>query len=108
MATPEEPTRDAVARMWRGVLDGTISRDAAHEWAAPWVEGELLVEDVMTDSALQHLHGFDMVWVDEARTIVQHGGAGTPVHSLAHIEITLETWRTNCDSPSTSSKPNGC
>ncbi|PPK71144.1 hypothetical protein V5P93_003007 [Actinokineospora auranticolor] len=98
MNTPMEATRSAVAQVWQGVLDGTISRDEAHRWAAPWVEGDSGVEDPMTNSGLQHLHGFDLVWVDDARTTVRHGGGGLPAHTRTDVQQAFAAWRTACDS----------
>jgi hypothetical protein len=59
------------------LLDGTVSRADAHRWASRWVEGDDPdISDPMVWSALQRLHGFDLVWTDSARTTVRHGGPG--------------------------------
>ncbi|MBM7773967.1 hypothetical protein JOD54_004171 [Actinokineospora baliensis] len=98
MSPLDEVTRSSVERIWQGVVDGSVSREEAHAWAEPWVEGDSGSGDVMTDSGLQHLHGFDLVWVDDDRTITQHGGIGPRVHSAADIERAFTAWQAACDS----------
>jgi hypothetical protein len=97
MSTPERATRDTVAEMWRAVLDGTVSRADAHRWASQWVEGDDPdVSDPMVWSALQRLHGFDLVWTDPERTKVRHGGSDAHVHTMPDIREAFATWRAAC------------
>ncbi len=99
MTVPEQATRTTVADVWRAVLDGTISREDAHGWAARWVEADdPEISDRMVWSALQRVHGFDLVWTDVARTTVRHGGSQAYVHSLGDIRQALATWLDNCAS----------
>jgi hypothetical protein len=85
--------------MWQAVLDGTVSRSDAHRWASRWVEGDDPDNsDPMVWSALQRLHGFDLVWTDSARTTVRHGGPGTPVHTTGEIQEAFAAWRAACQS----------
>jgi glutathione S-transferase len=98
MSSPAQATRAAVAEMWQGVVDGTVSRADAHRWAKRWVEGDDPdVSDPMVWSALQRLHGFDLVWTDAARTTVRHGGDGVDVHSMREIQAALVAWRAACE-----------
>jgi hypothetical protein len=99
MSTPEEATRATVAEMWQAVLDGTVSRADAHRWASRWVEGDDPdVSDPMVWSALQRLHGFDLVWTDPARTTVRHGGSNGYVHTMREIREAFTAWRAACES----------
>ena len=98
MSTPAQATRATVAQMWQAVLDGTISRADSHRWAKQWVEGDDPdVSDPMVWSALQRLHGFDLVWTDTARTTVRHGGSGAPVHTMREIQEAFTAWRAACE-----------
>ena len=98
MSTPEQATRATVAQMWRAVLEGTVSRSDAHAWAAQWVDADDPdVRDPMVWSALQRLHGFDLVWTSPAQTTVRHGGPGVDVHPLRDIRSALATWRAACE-----------
>jgi hypothetical protein len=47
----------------------------------------------MVLSALQRVHGFDLVWTDVERTTVRHGGSVAFVHSLGDIRQALATWQ---------------
>ncbi|HEX8868049.1 MAG TPA: hypothetical protein VF821_20485 [Lentzea sp.] len=99
MTVPEQATRTTVAEVWQGVLDGTVSRDEAHSWAARWIEADdPEVPDRMVLSALQRLHGFDLVWVDVERTTVRHGGSAAHVHSLGDIRQAFASWQYDCRS----------
>lgn len=99
MTIPEHATRTTVAEVWQAVLDGTISREDAHAWAARWVEADdAEITDRMVFTALQRVHGFDMVWTDAARTTIRHGGSGVPVHSLGDIRQAFVSWQDDCRS----------
>jgi hypothetical protein len=83
--------------MWQAVLDGEVSRSGAHHWAARWVEGDSPdVDDPMVWSALQRLHGFDLVWTDGTRSRVRHGGSGDHVHPLRDIRQQFVAWQSAC------------
>jgi hypothetical protein len=78
-------------------LTAWVSRESAHEWASRWVEGDdPAVDDLMVSSALQRLHGLDLVWTDETRSTVRHGGTGTHVHSMPQIRQAFTAWRAAC------------
>ncbi|WP_157527832.1 hypothetical protein [Nocardia sp. NRRL S-836] len=99
MTIPEQATRTTVADVWQAVLDGTVSREDAHAWAARWVEADdVEVPDRMVWTALQRVHGFDLVWTDVARTTVRHGGSQAYVHSLGDLRQALVTWQDDCRS----------
>jgi hypothetical protein len=99
MIVPEQATRTTAEDVWQAVVDGTLSRDEAHAWAARWVEADdPQINDLMVLSALQRLHGFDLVWTDVARTTVRHGGSAAYVHSSGDIRQALATWRDDCRS----------
>jgi len=99
MTLPEQATRTTVGEVWQAVIDGTLSRDEAHRWAARWIEADdAEVLDRMVLSALQRLHGFDLVWVDVARTTVRHGGSEAYVHSASGIRQALTAWQDDCRS----------
>jgi hypothetical protein len=62
------PERSEVDQAWREVIAGARSRGSAHDWAVPWVEGDLAHEplsDVMVRNGLQYLHGLDMLTRDD-------------------------------------------
>lgn len=99
MTVPEQATRKTVEHVWRAVLDGTIDRDEAHRWAARWIEADdPQINDLMVLSALQRLHGFDLVWTDVAKTAVRHGGSEAYVHSSSAISQAFLTWLDDCRS----------
>lgn len=99
MNTHARATRATVAETWQAVLDGTVSRADAHTWASQWVEGDDPdVSDPMVWSALERLHGFDLVWTDTARTTVRHGGSDAYVHTMWEIQTTFNAWRASCES----------
>ncbi|WP_232837073.1 hypothetical protein [Lentzea terrae] len=50
----------------------------------------------MVFSALQRVHGFDLVWTDVERTTVRHGGSAAYVHSLGDLRQALATWQDDC------------
>jgi hypothetical protein len=90
-------TRDAVTQMWRSVLDGAASRADAHAWASQWIEADDPdVRDPMVWSALQRLHGFDLVWTNPEHSAVRHGGSGDFVHSPQAIRSAFAAWQADC------------
>lgn len=50
----------------------------------------------MVFSALQRVHGFDLVWTDVERTTVRHGGSAAYVHSSGDLRQALATWQDDC------------
>ncbi|MEV0680100.1 hypothetical protein AB0I60_26615 [Actinosynnema sp. NPDC050436] len=99
MTLPEQATRTAVGEVWQAVVDGTLSRVEAHRWAARWIEADdAEALDRLVLSALQRLHGFDLVWTDGARTTVRHGGSEAYVHSAGEIRQALTAWQDDCRS----------
>ncbi|MEV6244289.1 hypothetical protein [Lentzea sp. NPDC051838] len=102
MTLPEQATRTTVAEMWRAVLDGSLSQDDAHTWAARWIEADdPQIDDLMVLSALQRLHGFDLVWTNEEKTTVRHGGSAAYVHSASDISQAFIQWLDDCRSHDT-------
>jgi hypothetical protein len=88
------PTRSDIAEKWRELIEGQLSRQAVHEWAAPWVEEwDHLVEDMGVRQGLLYLHGFDLIYVAQERNIVRHGGVGRHVHDMQHIISKFDEWR---------------
>jgi hypothetical protein len=95
----DSPTRTQVETWWQGVAEGRVARDAAHTWAARWVESEGLNEiaDLMVRNALQHLHGYDLTRDAKPIGVVKHSSSGRYIRSLEEITHELYQWRSNCD-----------
>lgn len=94
-STMDVPSRDDVADLWERLVRGEISREQVHEWAKPWVEErDDEVSDALVRTALLRLHGFDMIFVDENRKVVRHGGqgSGSYVHSAQAIADAFDQW----------------
>ena len=92
----DPPTRLDVESKWSAVVDGRISREAAHDWAEPLMLADYQTQpDTMVMQALQHLHGFDLSQGDDER-LVHHGPPGTYVRPPEDIAAELEAWRLRC------------
>ncbi|MYV97394.1 hypothetical protein [Streptomyces sp. SID3343] len=79
---------------WRGIIDGSVSRESAHDWAARWVEAEDFdPADKRITTGLDYLHGFDLVvlehggWVHSAS-----GSTGVLVKGRDEVAADLEHW----------------
>lgn len=61
MSTPTEPTRDAVKCVLHELISGTLSREAASDWASVWVVAD---DPGITDQAvwatIRELSGADL------------------------------------------------
>ena len=93
------PTRPTVERVWRAVAAGAKSREDAHDWTVPWVEGEAGHErpgDLMVETGLQHVHGLDMAYCPETPHLIHHGPPGIYVRTLEVVRVDLESWLDAC------------
>lgn len=90
------PSRADVAAVWHALINGEVTREEVHAWTVPWVEGDVTAQDLMTDSALLYLHGFDLTHPLDNPTSMRHGGPGVYVHSEAWISESFRRWRANC------------
>jgi hypothetical protein len=89
------PDREDVEQQWVRLIRGEITREEAHAWAKVWVEDRNeQVVDWLVESALQRLHGFDMVYTDPEHKKVRHGGPGNYVHDATWISESFERWKT--------------
>jgi hypothetical protein len=59
----DPPTRDDVARVFRDLIDGRITREEASDWARPWVIADVDI-DQATLEALEGLYGADAPTTD--------------------------------------------
>ncbi|MFC1411549.1 hypothetical protein ACEZCY_20025 [Streptacidiphilus sp. N1-12] len=99
--TSPPPGRVEVAVQWCALVQGTVTREAAHAWATPWVEGDGAsadFEDPLVVTALQHLHGFDLCRAPGRPGVVWHGtsGEGEWCHSPDDIASQLTRWQEKC------------
>ncbi|MBQ1094075.1 hypothetical protein [Streptomyces sp. B93] len=84
------PTRADVEAQWRALIEGRLSRQDVHVWAAQWVGvPEARVVDPMVENGLLHLHGFSM----ESPSA---GAAKTYMHPDDAVTAALERWRRDC------------
>jgi hypothetical protein len=67
-----QPEREDVAKVWQAVIDGTMTREDAHAWAGPFVEGNQRAADPSAGAAVTWLHGFDLAR-PIGETAVSHG-----------------------------------
>jgi hypothetical protein len=95
-----DPSRDEVERHWSALLDGTLSREAVHAWAVPWVEGAETGQDPLVNAAVQFLHGCDLsAPIGGRRRQVRHGlrPGWDYVRSPAEIASERERWRADLE-----------
>ena len=91
---PSAPSRTDVEATWESLLAGRITREDAHAWAVPWVDGESDAPlDTMTFSGLEHLHGFDLRYDPERPGIAQHGRGAPYLHSQQDMAEAFARWR---------------
>jgi hypothetical protein len=82
---------------WRAVLNGTVTREAGHDWAEPLMFAAYETKpDALAMSGLQYLHGFDMTSEGTAHRSIAHGPPGDYVKSMAEIAADLDRWIANC------------
>ncbi|MFG2454740.1 hypothetical protein ACGFSG_35820 [Streptomyces sp. NPDC048512] len=95
------PGRAEVAVLWQALAAGTVTREAVHGWAAPWVESDEASGSVspLVLTALQHLHGFDLCRDPSSPSILWHGmtGEGQWTHSRDDITVGFARWLRACD-----------
>jgi hypothetical protein len=92
------PTRADVERRWVSLIQGGITRDEVHAWAARWVEtgGLGQIPDLMIRNALQHLHGYDLTRDSENPEVLRHDSNGIHVRTDRQIAEEFEEWHSNC------------
>lgn len=86
------PNRTEVDQVWREVIASARSRESAHDWAFPWVEGDLAhgrAPDSMVSNGLLYLHGLDLVMRD---------GDGLRQYQFDDAEVVTryEAWIARC------------
>src|SRR5262245_39319539 len=86
------PDRSEVDQAWREVIAGARSRESAHEWAVPWVEGDLAhgrPPDLMVSNGLLYLHGLDLLI---------RAGDGLRQYTFDDSEVVgrYQAWLTRC------------
>ncbi|WP_295699423.1 hypothetical protein [Lapillicoccus sp.] len=86
------PDRSEVKSAWREVIAGARSRESAHDWAVPWVEGHLAhgpASDLMVSDGLLYLHGLDLLTRD---------GDGLRRYMFEDLEVVAryEDWLARC------------
>ncbi|WP_405492213.1 hypothetical protein [Nocardia sp. NBC_00511] len=93
------PRRSAIEVVWRQVVAGVTTREAAHDWAVVWVEHAPDMswpDDGMIEAGLLYLHGLDMTRVRDSPNLICHGGPGRYVLSEAEVAGRLEHWLKMC------------
>ena len=91
------PDRAAVEALWAAVAAGSVAREVAHDWSVPWVEDDARSDDTMVNTAMAHLHGFDMVSRDPDRpSLLHHGPPGVYYRTLEQVQQDLDHWRREC------------
>lgn len=91
------PDREAVSSWWTGLIEGRLTRETVHNWAAQWVESETAsMDDTMVMTALQHLHGFGLERNSTRPSLTSHSGHGSRVHSDQHIAEQFTRWTRAC------------
>lgn len=75
-----------------------MTRRAAHDWAAVWVEHRWQEVDRVVQSGLQHIHGFDLTHDRDTPNLVRHGSGDVYVHSVDAIVAALVRWEELCAS----------
>jgi hypothetical protein len=87
------PRRVDIEAHWRDLIAGAVSREAVNLWAEPFVLGDEVLEPLVA-SALQSLHGFDLVTVSPGR--LRHGGPGEYLRSIDEVAAELDRWVADC------------
>jgi hypothetical protein len=95
-SVPPLPGRAEVEDVWESLLARRITREDAHDWTVPWVEGVIGEANPMVLGGLEHLHGFDLRYDPERPGVAQHGRGGPYMHSEQDIADALARWRLNC------------
>lgn len=91
------PSRIDVAAQWMSVVAGTLTREEAHAWTLPWVEGDDTgVYDPMVLNGLQHLHGLGLKHDPMNPGLVSHGRGPAYVQSDLDVVEALAHWQADC------------
>ncbi|WP_327419740.1 hypothetical protein OG763_43120 [Streptomyces sp. NBC_01230] len=92
------PSREEVSACWKALIFGDLSRETAHGWAAPWVEGpgDTDYPDPLVLTALQFLHGFDLSVDPQHPGLVRHGQGIAWCRSIKDISDEFSRWQANC------------
>jgi hypothetical protein len=94
----EPPTRSEIDEWWQGIIEGRVTREAAHAWAEPLMFAEYSTQpDLMVMSALQSLHGFDMTFDPPDRNVIRHGPPGEYYRTIDEIAADYKRWRSKCE-----------
>jgi hypothetical protein len=93
---PGPAFRVAIEEKWIALVEERLSRETVHAWADPLVRGDDRFDDVPSMTALQYLHGFDLVHAPGEVFGVRHGAPGDYVRSLDEVGQELERWRQMC------------
>ncbi|MGP4112940.1 hypothetical protein ACTWP5_18770 [Streptomyces sp. 4N509B] len=88
------PSRDDVAARWRALIDGNMTREDIHAWAAQWV-GNVPISDPMVDTALLYLHGFGLTVGPNPSHPTDRTGDDY-LHSDQDIVLAFERWQADC------------
>ena len=70
-----------------------MSREAVSSWAEPFLLSEERLEPLV-ESALQSLHGFDLVTVAPGH--LRHGEPGEYLRSIEDVSDELDRWLAKC------------
>jgi len=80
---------------WTRVIEGRVTREAAHAWAEPLMFAEYSRKpDMMVMTAIQYLDGFDMTFDPPA---LKHGPPGEYYRTIAQIADEYTQWCAKCD-----------
>ncbi|MFF1649899.1 hypothetical protein [Streptomyces sp. NPDC058240] len=92
------PSREEVSARWKALISGDLSREAAHAWASPWVEGPSDPDcpDPLVLTALQYLHGFDLSVDPQHPGLMRHGQGIAWYRSIKEFSDEFSRWQANC------------
>jgi hypothetical protein len=85
---------------WRAVISGDVSREGAHAWAVPLVEGGWIHHEAMVMKGAQMIHGLDLTRDPEGNPgALKHGAAPGWVYirSDAQVVESFEYWLADCE-----------
>jgi len=89
--TPTDmPDAETVRGWWEDLINGVRTRDEVHGLAAVWLEGDLLVDDPLADSALFDLHGANLTRARDGS--IGPGGEGSWVHAIDDLKERYESF----------------
>ena len=98
MQVPQYPGRADIEQMWRAVIAGERSKEEISACVEPIMLAEFSPDfDAMTATALQWLHGFDLVADATDTTALRQGGPGDYLRSISEVNAQLERWLEECE-----------